>query len=157
LGDASLAEDVFQETFLQVHTHSDRFDTSRRFKPWLFTIAANRARDTLRRLSRRPAVSIDAAYQQKNGEKKVALLDLMESVEGEPSRHFEEKETREMVRKVLNEMPEHLRSILFLIYFHGFAYKEVAEMMNLPVGTVKSRMHSAVAKLSEGLKDKLQV
>ena len=59
-GNRALADDVFQETFLQVHLAADRFDLSRRFKPWLFTIAANKARDALRSRSRRRAAPLDA-------------------------------------------------------------------------------------------------
>jgi len=61
-GDPALAEDVFQETFLQVHLSAGGFDVSRRLKPWLFTIAANKARDALRSRFRHPAAELDAKY-----------------------------------------------------------------------------------------------
>ena len=61
LGDRAAAEDVFQETFLQVHQSAEQFDTSRRFRPWLFTIAANKARDLIRSNARRPTNPLQAS------------------------------------------------------------------------------------------------
>ena len=60
VGSKSAAEDVFQETFLQVHVSADSFDVSRRFRPWLFTIAANKGRDHLRRKVRRQTLELSA-------------------------------------------------------------------------------------------------
>ena len=60
LGSRAAADDVFQETFLQVHLSADTFDTERRFKPWLFTIAANKARDYYRKQNRNAAASLRA-------------------------------------------------------------------------------------------------
>ena len=61
LGDRAAAEDVFQETFLQIHQSAENFDTQRRFRPWLFTIAANKARDLIRSNARRPANPLQAS------------------------------------------------------------------------------------------------
>ncbi|MBL8759244.1 MAG: sigma-70 family RNA polymerase sigma factor, partial [Phycisphaerae bacterium] len=67
VGDRAGAEDVFQETFLQIHLSADSFDASRRFKPWLFTIAANKARDHLRRTSRRRMLNLSAPLSSGSG------------------------------------------------------------------------------------------
>src|SRR3954469_11367806 len=61
LGDRAAAEDIFQETFLQVHQSADQFDPQRRFRPWLFTIAANKARDLMRSQARRPTNPLQAS------------------------------------------------------------------------------------------------
>src|SRR5256714_11198968 len=77
LGDRALAEDVFQETFLQVHQSADQFDPTRRFRPWLFTIAANKARDLIRSQARRPTNPPQASTSpgdRQSGE----FLDLMQ-------------------------------------------------------------------------------
>src|SRR5437016_4072044 len=79
LGDRAAAEDVFQETFLQVHQSAEQFDTSRRFRPWLFTIAANKARDLIRSQARRPTNPLQASISpgdDDSGE----FSDLMSSV-----------------------------------------------------------------------------
>ena len=129
-GDAALAEDVFQEAFLQLHVSGAAFDPSRRLKPWLFTIAANKARDALRSRGRRRAVSLDAPVaRDAEGATTYADLNL---------------ETRQAVQRIVDQMPENLRIVLVLCYFHELPYKEIAEILGVPLGTVKSRIHSAV-------------
>ena len=143
-GSAASAEDVVQEAFLQVHLSAASFDRSRRFKPWLFTIAANKARDLLRSRSRRPEVPLDA-HVGPDEEQGQRFLDLMADVSALPSRVLEKGEEREFVRSVVAGMPVHLEEVLILGYYHRFPYKEIAEILGVPLGTVKSRLHSAVA------------
>jgi DNA-directed RNA polymerase specialized sigma24 family protein len=75
VGNRTGADDVFQEAFLQVHLSADNFDEERRFKPWLYTIAANKGRDYLRRQKRRSAVSLDAPVGAQSDASLVDLLD----------------------------------------------------------------------------------
>jgi len=145
-GDAALAQDVFQEAFLQLHLSAGTFDTRRRLKPWLFTIAANKARDALRSRSRRSAAPLDA---QAGGEDEGTYAELMPSDIPAPAESLMNLEQRQGVQKVVAEMPEHLRSVLLLSYFHGFAYKEIAEMLGVPLGTVKSRIHAALVHFAK--------
>lgn len=145
-GDRAAAEDIFQEAFLQVHQSSHQFDTSRRFKPWLFTIAANKARDYLRSASRRSAAPLQAGM---GGEGAGEYIDLLESPIDLPGEQLSDTETRERVRKVVMSLPDHLREILLLSYFQQFPYKQISEMLEIPLGTVKSRLHAAVAQFAE--------
>lgn len=147
-GSRTAAEDLFQETFLQVHLSAGTFDTDRRFRPWLFTIGANKARDYLRRNNRRQTASLSAPIDRGGGETG-EFIDLMEGDLPMPPEVVSRQETREMVREVVGSMPEHLREILLLAYFHQFAYKEVAQMLSIPLGTVKSRLHAAVGTFAE--------
>ena len=78
LGNRASAEDVFQETFLQVHQSADQFDPQRRFRPWLFTIAANKARDLIRSQSRRPTNPLQATISPGDSESG-EFIDLMKS------------------------------------------------------------------------------
>jgi RNA polymerase sigma-70 factor (ECF subfamily) len=142
-GDRALADDVFQEAFLQVHLSAGGFDLSRRFKPWLFTIAANKARDALRSRSRKSAASLDASVGG-DGDDRRRYADLMPSNIPNPEESLANLETRRDVQRIVNEMPENLRMVLILCYFHGLPYKEVAEILSVPLGTVKSRLHAAV-------------
>lgn len=142
------ADDLFQETFLQVHLSADSFDTERRFKPWLFTIAANKARDYLRRSVRQRAAPLSATVDGPEGEGK-SFIDLLEADLPMPVEDVTGQETRELVRQVVSEMPEHLREVLLLAYFQQFAYKDIAEMLKIPLGTVKSRLHAAVASFAQ--------
>jgi RNA polymerase sigma-70 factor (ECF subfamily) len=148
LGDRAAADDVFQETFLQVHLSIETFDTERRFKPWLFTIAANKARDYLRRRMQRSAAPLSAPVGG-GGDGDREFLDLLQGPGEMPTAEMENRETRELVRDVVTSLPDHLREILVLAYFHQFPYKEIAEMLEIPLGTVKSRLHSAVGTFAD--------
>jgi RNA polymerase sigma-70 factor, ECF subfamily len=144
VGDRAAAEDIFQESFLQVHQSAAQFDPQRRFRPWLFTIAANKARDYLRAQSRRPANQLQAAITPSNDDSG-EFIDLLKSDEISPSEPMEKRELQELVQKTVMEMPANFREILLLSYFHQFPYKQIGEILDIPLGTVKSRLHAAVA------------
>jgi RNA polymerase sigma-70 factor (ECF subfamily) len=144
------AEDLFQETFLQVHQSLHTFDSQKRFKPWLFTIAANKARDYLRKYSRRQAAAgISTVADDDDPASGRAIIDLLEADLPLPPENVEGQETRQQVRQTIEGLPTHLREVLLLAYFNQFAYKEIAEMLSLPLGTVKSRLHAAVGTFAE--------
>src|SRR5688572_4650837 len=148
LGDRAAAEDVFQETFLQVHQSADQFDPSRRFRPWLFTIAANKARDLIRSQARRPTNPLQASISP-GDEESGEFIDLMQSTADMPSDPMEMQELQQQVQSTVGNMPEHLREILLLSYFHQFPYKQISEILDIPLGTVKSRLHAAVAHFAD--------
>jgi RNA polymerase sigma-70 factor, ECF subfamily len=148
LGDRAAAEDVFQETFLQIHQSAEQFDPQRRFRPWLFTIAANKARDLIRSQARRPTSPLQANINSGDDESG-EFIDLMRSVEGFPEEPLERRELQEAVQKTVMGMPDHLREILLLSYFHQFPYKQISDILDIPLGTVKSRLHAAVAHFAD--------
>ena len=153
-GSRSLAEDVVQEAFLQVHLSASSFDTARRFKPWLFTIAANKARDQLRSRARRPEMPLDATVgNQGDGQ---SFADFLADDMPTPDRNIEADEQRALVRQVVDEMPDNLREVLTLGYFHQFPYKEMAEILGIPLGTVKSRLHAAVQHFGRAYQSKFE-
>ena len=141
-GDPALADDVFQDAFLQVHVSAPKFDMSRRLKPWLFTIAANKARDALRSRSRRRAAPLDAAVG--GDEDHGSYADLMPANVPQPDESTLNLEARRVVLEVVSEMPPPLKTVLLLCYFHEFPYKDIAETLGVPLGTVKSRLHAAL-------------
>ncbi len=147
LGDPALAEDVFQEAFLQVHLSAGGFDVTRRLKPWLFTIAANKARDALRSRSRRSAAELDAEIGGGEDDS-TRFVDLMPGSIPRPEETLENLESAQSVQNIVQQMPENLRSVLLLSYFHQFPYKEIADVLNVPLGTVKSRLHVAVKEFA---------
>lgn len=149
-GNRALAEDVVQEAFLQVHISAASFDTSRRFKPWLFTIAANKARDMLRSRARRPEMPLDATLGASDDSQTFA--DLLADDADTPVQILGENEQREQVRRIVDQMPDNLREVLVLGYFHQFPYKEMAEILEIPLGTVKSRLHAAVNQFGRSWK-----
>lgn len=148
LGDAALAEDAFQATFLQVHRKGHLFDSKRKFRPWLYTVATNRAIDLQRRNKRHQAVSLDRANRSENSETG-SLIDLLPSGESGPGERFEIAERSEWVHRAVASLPEQLQQAVSLVYFRGLKYREAAAELSVPVGTVKSRLHSAVGRLGQ--------
>ena len=148
LGDRAAADDVFQETFLQIHQSAENFDTQRRFRPWLFTIAANKARDLIRSNARRPTNPLQASINPGDGDGG-EFLDLMKSADESPDAPLQQKELQQKVHTAVKAMPEHLREILLLSYFHQFPYKQISDILDIPLGTVKSRLHTAVAHFAD--------
>ncbi len=147
-GNSAAAEDVVQETFLQLHASAGRFDPARRFKPWLFTIAANKARDHLRRRDRKREVPLDAPLNagEESGQR---YIDLFSGSEAQPMEEMALEEKRRLVRGVVEQMPDRLCEVLVLAYYHRFPYREMAEILDIPLGTVKSRLHAAVRCFDE--------
>ena len=147
VGTRAAAEDVFQETFLQIHISASTFDPTRRFKPWLFTIAANKGRDWHRKHSKRTVMSLS---QEVGGDGEGArFVDLMESEQDLPDAKILDSEQTDCIRAAVDELPSHLREILLLSYFQQMSYVQIADSLQIPLGTVKSRLHSAVAAFSQ--------
>ncbi len=141
-GDRHIAEDAFQEAFLQVHLSADRFDITRRFRPWLFTIAANKARDLLRKKVRRSELPLSAPVGTSDG--RVTFADLMALDEPGPEAALATEERDQMVQRAIDRLPWSLREILLLAYFQRLSYAQIADDLGIPLGTVKSRLHAAV-------------
>jgi RNA polymerase sigma-70 factor (ECF subfamily) len=145
LGNRAAAEDTFQETFLQVHRSAAGFDAERRFRTWLFTIAANKARDLLRSQGRHPTIPLQASVTPGN-EESGQFMDFVSAGGDLPAEAMERHETAERVRSTVMDMPGNLREILLLSYFNQFPYNQISDILGVPLGTVKSRLHSAVAE-----------
>ncbi len=150
LGSRAAGEDVFQETFLQIHLSADTFDPARRFKPWLFTIAANKARDYHRKHNKRSAVSLSASLGDENEGQK--FVDLLEADLPGPDVPILDAERSRLVKTVMDSMPAHLREILLMSYFQRLSYNQIADSLEIPLGTVKSRLHTAVASFASAWK-----
>lgn len=150
LGSRAAAEDVFQETFVQVHLSAETFDVTRRFKPWLFTIGANKARDYHRKHGREPTVSLSASMSREQEGR--PYVDLLEADLPSPSAPILDAERSRLVKSVIDSLPHHLREILLLSYFQRLSYNQIAETLDIPLGTVKSRLHTAVAAFAKAWK-----
>jgi RNA polymerase sigma-70 factor (ECF subfamily) len=148
LGDAVQAEDAFQATFLQVHLKCEQFEEGKKVRPWLYTIATNQAIDSQRRNKRHRVMSLDRRNHQ-NDDEVGTLVDLLVSDEAGPEARLESEERRDWVREAVSHLPPTLLSAVTLIYYQGMKYREAAEILDVPVGTVKSRLHAALLKLHE--------
>jgi RNA polymerase sigma-70 factor (ECF subfamily) len=151
VGDASLAEDVFQNTFLQLHLKVGHYERGRPVRPWLYTIATNQAIDALRRAGRHQAVSLDERHEPDGAGEAQTLMEMLASREPEPPDSAGGLERGERVRAGIGRLPDFLRQVLLMAYFQGLKYREIADALGIPVGTVKSRLHAALVKLHEVL------
>ena len=149
LGDAEMAEDTFQATFLQVHLKCDQFESGRRFRPWLYAIATNQAIDAQRRDRRQAIRSLERVSLSGDGPDEVNMGEFLVSPEPGPSVVASDHERDKLLQIAIGELSDQLRTVVELVYFQGLKYREAAEIMAIPVGTVKSRLHAAIAKLTE--------
>ena len=152
LGDAGLAEEVFQTTFFRLHESRRLFQEGKRLRPWLYTIATHQAIDALRKAGRQPWASLDRSQAPDEGGDDGSLLDLLEAETPTPPVQAENAEYRAWMREAVNRLPEHLRSVVLLVYFQGLKYSEAAEILGIRPGTVKSRLNAAIAKLNAACK-----
>jgi RNA polymerase sigma-70 factor (ECF subfamily) len=149
LGDGNLADDVFQNTFLQVFTKIGQYEPGRPVRPWLYTIATNQAIDAMRRQGRHQAISLDQEREESAGAEVPQLLGLLESRGPGPLDQVQGEERRQLVRASVERLPDFLRQVVVLAYYQGLKYRDIADILGIPVGTVKSRLHSALVKLQE--------
>jgi RNA polymerase sigma-70 factor (ECF subfamily) len=148
LSNRDLVDDVFQETFMQLYVSRDKFDPSKPLRPWLFTIAANKAKDALRRQHRIDSTNLGSMFD--NEEHSMDdVLNTLDHDDRVPYDGLIEKETAAQVKRIIARLPAKLREILILAYFHKFSYAEISGMVGVPVGTVKSRLHTAVGRFAE--------
>jgi RNA polymerase sigma-70 factor (ECF subfamily) len=148
LNQQDLIEDVFQETFLQLFTSRESYDPSRSLRPWLFTIAANKAKDALRKQQRTVAIPIGTIAESQD----LSFDDVLNALTSDKTMPYEQLQQDEIavrVRKIIVDMPENLREILILAYFNKFSYKQMAQILSIPIGTVKSRLHTAVGRFGK--------
>jgi RNA polymerase sigma-70 factor (ECF subfamily) len=149
LGDSSLAEDVFQNTFLQLYLKSSQYEVGRPVRPWLYTIATHQAIDALRRNARHQILSLEQKRVDSSDGELRNLLDALESRGPAPLDNLTAQERKERVRASVDRLPDFLREVVILAYYQGLKYREIAEILAIPVGTVKSRLHAALVKLQE--------
>jgi RNA polymerase sigma-70 factor, ECF subfamily len=143
LGNAAEAEDVFQETFLRVVKHLPRFEEGRRVKPWIYAIASNLVKNVYRSRKYREKTSIDQEGEQ--GEPLSASLAALSQA---PVDMASESERAVAVRDAIGRLTPVSREALVLFYFQGLAYEDIALALEIPLGTVKSRIHNALSKLA---------
>ncbi|MEK7485136.1 MAG: RNA polymerase sigma factor [Planctomycetota bacterium] len=147
VGDSHKAEDLFQETFLQIFTKYKSFDTSKSFRPWLFTIAANLARDDLRKQKRQKTNQI--GNPRENGSEEIVggIEEIVDDHWEEPSLVLEKLENGELLTYALNQLSLEHREVLLLFHFENLKYREISDILNIPIGTIKSRIFNATKQL----------
>ena len=141
-GELSLAEDVAQEVFIKVYKALPTYRHDKPFKHWLHRVAANAVTDTLRR--RRPVVSLDSLEQPPQAR------------ESDPQDVAARHDLQRAVRHAIANLPEHYRDTIALQAFGELSYEEIARALDIPLGTVMSRLNGAKRLLREALGDLVQ-
>ena len=154
LGDEHRAEDVSQEAFTRVFARRRDFRTDARFSTWVWRITLNLCHDELRRRYRRPENSLDSGTGF-NGEPAdeswSAPSDQLAAETASPAENAALADTARRVRTALQELPELYRSVVVLRHYEGLKFSEIAEVLNIPEGTVKSRMVESLSRLAKVL------
>lgn len=149
IGNTQLAEDAFQSTFLQVHLKGSQFDVTRRFRPWLYAIATNQAIDAQRRAKRRRMVSLDSGTASGEADDRPSSwADRLTADTPDPHAIASGREDARWVNDAVAGLGDSFQRVIQLVYFQGLKYREAADILGIPVGTVKSRVHAAVQRLA---------
>ena len=140
IGDRDRAEDLVQEVFIRVHRHLHRFDRSKKFSTWVYTIASNLAKNELRNRSRNPLVLFQTMQGDHDEEDRPLQF---EDTTSRPDDLFRRRHLRELVESTVAKLPEHHRQVFVLRELEGKSYEEIAEITSCNLGTVKSRLNRA--------------
>ncbi|OGN92596.1 MAG: hypothetical protein A2Y88_07830 [Chloroflexi bacterium RBG_13_48_10] len=143
LGDSALAEDITQNTFLTAYLNMLSFRNGS-FRGWLFRITTNLCYDVHRRHKRYPVVSLENDVD--NEERLSPLYDFPEP-STLPEKELEKRELEQVVQQALNQLDSDQRTVVTLIDIQDFDYKEAAQILEVPIGTVKSRLARARQQL----------
>lgn len=144
--DPGQAEDIAQEAFVRTLTRLDRYDERYTFSAWIFKIATNLCIDHLRK-SKRIAYSLDQDIESRDG----SFRREMASKEPDPTARVQAGEQMQLLNEAIAELPEHYRSILLLRHQEEMSYEEIAQTLDLPIGTVKIRIHRAREQIKRRL------
>jgi RNA polymerase sigma-70 factor (ECF subfamily) len=139
-GDRERAEDLVQETFIRVYRHLHRFDQTKKFSTWVYTIASNLAKNELRNRSRNPLVLFQSI--KKSWDSDDRPLEWEDNTY-RPDDLFRKRHLRSMVENAVSELPDHHRTVFILREMEGKTYEEIADITKCNLGTVKSRLNRA--------------
>ncbi|MHB8520811.1 MAG: RNA polymerase sigma factor [Limisphaerales bacterium] len=149
-GDVHRGEDLAQETFARLFAHRKDYQPSAKFSTYLWRIALNRCYDELRRIGRRDETSLDA-----EGGEAIAALQAFVAGDPAPDARLVEAERADLVRQALLRLPETHRTVVVLRHYEGLKFREIAGVLDIPEGTVKSRMAEGLSQLGRWLKPRL--
>ena len=146
IGDREKAEDLVQEVFIRVYRHLHRFDRTKKFSTWAYTIASNLAKNELRNRSRNPLVlfqTVQKSYQ--DDDRPVEFEDPT----SRPDDMYHQRNLQRIVEETVSKLPEHHRNVFILRELEGKSYEEIAEITECNLGTVKSRLNRARNSFAE--------
>jgi RNA polymerase sigma-70 factor (ECF subfamily) len=144
-GHRETAEDLLQETFLRVVRSIGRYEHTGRFEAWLFRIAANLARDRARHEKRTDELGLGAGGHEevRTEERAVGVSD--------PAQRLAETEVGQRLAEAVQRLPRADREIILLRHYSGLSFREIARLLDIPLGTALARAHRALRKLRDEL------
>ncbi len=144
LGDPEEARDVCQEAFMRAYSNLDRFRGQAKFSSWLYQIALNQCRTQFRRRKTRPTVSLDEDEQQSH-------LHLVPAGGDVPETAAIKSQHATTLQAALSGLPEEQRTAIILKEYHGLKFREIAEILETPESTIKSRLYHGLESLAKSL------
>ena len=153
VGDRERAEDLVQEVFIRVYRHLGRFDRSKKFSTWIYTIASNLGKNELRNRSRNPLVLFTSITQGWEDEERPLEF---EDPSLRPDDLFRKRHVKELVEQSVARLPQHHREVFVLREIEGRSYEEIAEITHCNLGTVKSRLNRARSSFAELIEPSLR-
>ncbi|AJY75313.1 RNA polymerase subunit sigma-24 [Paenibacillus beijingensis] len=144
------AEDVVQETFLRVYKNMERYDESQKFSTWIYRIATNLSIDRLRK--RKPSYSLDAESNDHEG---LDGYSMIPSDDRTPESELVLSETQRTIHQAIETLPPKYKSVMVLRYLQDMSLQEIGEVLDMPVTTVKTRVHRGREFLRKRLEHKL--
>jgi RNA polymerase sigma-70 factor, ECF subfamily len=148
--DRELAEDLAQETFVKVFNHLESYNPKYKFSSWIFKIASNLSIDTLRKKGL-DTVSLDGSRNARTSEEMESSRISVASPDENPEELLEAKELGEEIESAIGGLRAEYRTAILLRHVEGRPYEEIAEIMEVPLGTVKTYIHRARSELREML------
>jgi RNA polymerase sigma-70 factor (ECF subfamily) len=145
VGNEQDAEDVAQEAFVRAHRALGRFRGDSKFSSWLYRITVNRALTHIKRRRRRP----DTVEMHSSPHVEAEVTSRGSG--DDPGRGLMESEFAQRVREAVGQLPPRYRAVVTLFYLEERSYKEVAEVLGVPMGTLKTHLHRARAMLKQAL------
>ena len=139
-GDPDRAQDLVQEAFIRVTRHLHRFDTTKKFSTWVYTIASNLSKNELRNRSRSPLILFQKLEKSWDDDHRPLQF---EDSRMRPDDMFRRRYLRRIVEETVEDLPEHHRLVFRLRELEGKSYEEIADITGVNLGTVKSRLHRA--------------
>ncbi len=151
IGDRHRAEDLAQDAFAQAYRHIDRFKGESSFYTWLYRIAVNLCLSHRRRLSTRMAGRTLSIFRKPESTFRESTIDL-EDERDEPVRLVDQREMGEQIQEAIASLEDSLREVVVLRDIEGHSYEAIADLVDCPIGTVRSRLHRARGVLQERLR-----
>ncbi len=146
VNDMEKAEDIVQDTMMKLYTHRHFYRNIAKFSTWIYTIAGNLAKTELRRKKRHKVTNLS---HMSRDEREYQLPSVEPETGDTVQGHFAEKQ----IQKAIQELPLHFRTVVILRDIQELSYEEISKIVDVPLGTVKSRINRARLQLQQALKE----